>query len=252
MVASEDENAAGQAAVPACSAAAATLLRVLRRRVPGLCASSLLSCAVLDDEWLQLSTVDVLILDWCPTATGTPGADKASGVAAGASSGGKGAAVAEEQAVAAARQRLGEAGLLELLWQRFWAGCLLVGIGQACALLGQAPRGSQGHSPAPPVLPWYVVRAGGGTHGWAALHRALQSQPHLRGSTGLVGVGVLAGGCWLANPVSGIAEMLAAPGREALVAAAEWAALPGNDLGSAGLQEADDSDFGYCCELCPC
>lgn len=249
-VAADDSDAAQPAGASACSAAASTMLHVLRQRVPGLYARVVLSHAVLDDEWMQLSFADVLIVDWQPTATCSSGACEEAGAAAcgdGAGRGSGGAVAAEERALQAAWRRLGEAGLLELLWQRFWAGCLVAGVGQGCALLGRGPR-----QPclAPPVLPWYSVRAGGSASGWAALQGALQAQT--RCSPGILGVGVLAGGCWIAHPVSGVAEMLAAPGREALVAAAAWAAQPANDPASAGLQEADDSDYGFFCELCSC
>ena len=176
-----------------------------------------------------------------------------------------GEAEAQEQQVEAVRRQVVEAGLLELVWQRFWAGCVVVGVGQGCALLGrQASAGEAtlpgsccgGDGPAaqpPPVLPWYLVRAGGGAQGWAALHAALARPASGTAAaaglpSGLVGVGVLAGGCWLVDPATGLAEMLAAPSRDALVATAAWTARPDNDPALAGLQEAD-AGWEFFCEL---
>lgn len=226
----------------ACSAspAAAATLCALRRRVPGLAAVTALSGQLLDDEWMALSQADILILD-CPLAGSTAAAAHSSGAGAGAAP--SPAAEEDEQAVAAARSRLADAGLLELAWQRFWVGSLLVGVGQGCALLGRGAPAAAAAAAPPPVLPWYCLRAGSAATGWASLHAALAG-----GSSGDLGVGVLVGGCWVAEPWRGQAEMLVAPSRGVLVGAAAWAARAGNQAEALGLEEAEEG-FGFMCEL---
>lgn len=232
----------GGAAAQAASPAAAALLRALRSRVPGLDTAVVGASPLLDDEWLALSRADVLLLD-LPLP---PAAELA----------GSSGSVGEQQArqIVAAQRQLAAAGLLELAWQRFWAGAQLVGVGQGCALLGSGAA-------APAVLPWYCIRAGGAGAGWAALHTALAAPRDApAGAAGTaaaaaadptprLGVGVLAGGCWLADPTTGQAELLVAPSRGALVEAAAWAAAPGNAAAAAGLEEAEDADFGFMLEL---
>lgn len=219
--------AAGSSASPA----AAAVLRALRRRVPGLAAVCAASNQMLDDEWAALSQANVIVVD-CPVAGSTPAAS-AAGVAA---------AQQEEAAIVAVWSQLASAGLLELLWQRFWAGALLVGVGQGCALLG---RGGAPAAAGLPVLPWYCLRAGSAGTGWVTLHAALVAAGGIGGSHG---AGVLAGGCWVADPWSGQAEMLVAPSRDVLVAAAAAAAAQQDS--QAGLEEADYGDaFGFLREV---
>lgn len=246
LVASPDGASYQQAAA---SPASSALLRALRRRVPGVSAITVASSSLLDDEWLGLGRADVILLDLplpsdedcSPTEDGTAAAAAAAGPAADT-------AAQQEQHIAAVHRQLEAAGLLELVWQRFWAGCRLVGVGQGCALLGRGPDPEAvGSTAAPPVLPWYCLRAGGGGTGWAALHAALTQQAHP--PSPLLGVGVLAGGCWVADPATGHAELLAAPSRDALVATAAWTAQPGNQLAERGLGEADEGDYGFFCEL---
>lgn len=242
-----------------CSPAAAAMLRALRSRVPGLQAWAASGGSLLDDQWAALQRADVIILDapWPAEALPDGCAD---GVAAaqcgtGTTSGGGTSVQPErlEQLLAAATDQLAGSGLLELLWQRFWGGALLVGVGRACALLGRQACPSSAHS-VPPVLPWYLLRAGGGSSGWASLQAALLAAAAAPTGAGaaagqaLVGAGVMATGCWLVHPTRGQAELLVVPCREALVATAAWAARAENDFSRRGLEEAD-SDWGFFCEL---
>lgn len=229
------------------SPAAAAMLRVLRRHVPGLETSVVAAGCLLDDEWMELGRADAILVDW-PAADGhSAAADVAAPPAAAA------AGPAEEAAIAAAQRPLGSSGLLELLWQRFWAGCLLVGVGQGCALLGRGPAGSSGcgsTAVAPPVLPWYRLRAGGGIGGWATLHASLDAGGSADGDTytNCIAAGVLGGGVWVADPTTGQADMAVAPCRDALVALAAWSSQPGNQPEEAGLEEAAE-EHGFMAEL---
>ena len=227
-----------QGGAPSPSPAAAAMLRVLRRRVPGLAAITAASGCLLDDEWLALSRADAIVLDLIDMDI--------SGAELAAAAVGQ----AEEAAIAAAHRQLASSGLLELLWQRFWAGCLLVGVGQGCALLGQGPASEAHPVAAPPVLPWYRLRAGGGAHGWATLHATLAPCAGGSGEPGgsLPAVGVLGGGVWLADSTRGHAEMLAAPSRDALVALAAWSSQAGNQPEARGLEEAGE-EHGFVAEL---
>ena len=218
----DSASAGGCGPVPAASPAAAAMLRALQRRVPGLQARTAVAGCMLDEQWAALGHADVVILDLpeqAPAADGWVAADPAP-------PGGSSAAAAQQEArVAAAAAAAASGGLLEAVWQRFWGGALVVGVGNACALLGRQPALQQGSNSAaaPAVLPWYLVRAGGGADGWATLHAALTAAPaspdgNASGSgSPLRGVGVLRSGCWVANPVSGRAEMLVAPCRDVLV-----------------------------------
>ncbi|KAL4443834.1 hypothetical protein ABPG75_011571 [Micractinium tetrahymenae] len=254
-----------------CSPAAAAMLRALRSRVPGLRAQTARASRLLDDEWAALQRASVIILD-APLLAGGRSGDYAASAATGSSSisgggtdGGGAAAGAEqlEQLLASSAEYLAGTGLLELLWQRFWSGALLAGIGEACALLGRQAGGSTAsvHS-APPILPWFLLRAGGGAHGWASLQAALSAPaaaaaaarttaPATAGEQPLMGAGVMASGCWLVHPTRGHAELLVAPCRDALVATAAWVAQPENDPCRQGLEEAD-ADWGFFCELTTC
>ncbi|PRW60794.1 subfamily B member 4 [Chlorella sorokiniana] len=225
------------------SPAAAAMLSALRRRVPGLEASAVASGCLLDDEWLALGQADAIIVDWLAAEGGT-----ALDAAAAAGSVAAAAGPAEEAAIGAAHCQLEAVGLLELLWQRFWGGCLLVGVGQGCALLGRGPAGScePAASIAPPVLPWYRLRAGGGTSGWATLHASLGS-PGGSGSC-FIASGILGGGVWVADPTTGSVDMLVAPCRDALVALAAWSSQPGNQPEEVGLEEAAE-EHGFMAEL---
>ncbi|KAL4449463.1 hypothetical protein ABPG77_007107 [Micractinium sp. CCAP 211/92] len=242
-----------------CSPAAAAMLRALRSRVPGMQAWAGSAASLLDDQWAALQRADVIILDAPWPAEALPDGC-AAGVAAaqcgtGTTSGGGTSVEPErlEQLLAAATDQLAGSCLLELLWQRFWGGALLVGVGRACALLGRQACPSSAHSVAP-VLPWYLLRAGGGSSGWASLQAALLAAAAAPTGAGaaagqaLVGAGVMATGCWLVHPTRGQAELLVAPCREALVATAAWAARAENDFSQRGLEEAD-SDWGFFCEL---
>lgn len=253
-----DESGCRSGAAPTCSPAAAAMLRALRLRVPGLQARTASACSLLDDEWEALQRADVIILD-APLLDRGGSRSHASTTASSSGAGHDAAITAKqvEQLLVEAAAQLAEAGLLELLWQRFWAGALLAGIGQACALLGrQAGDGCSSVHSAPPLLPWYLLRAGGGAAGWACLHAALSAATavHPAGATdagagqAVVGAGVMVGGCWLVHPCRGTAEMLVAPCRDFLVATAAWAAQTGNDPAQQGLQEAD-ADWGFFCEL---
>lgn len=225
----------------AASPAAAAMLRVLQRHVPGLTACTVGAGSLLDDEWLAMSRADVIVLDMPAGPAAVAGVQQ------------------HEQHVAAAYSQLAAAGLLELCWQRHWAGALLVGVGQGCALLGATPAGcscqpdgAAAHAAsAPAVLPWYHIRAGGGAAGWAVLHAALSSWRTAQGSalSTRLGVGVMEGGAWLVSPTSGQAELLLAPSRDTLVATAAWAAQPGNQAAAAGLEEVEDGERGFFCEL---
>jgi len=279
------------------------MLRALRRRVPALCTQTLHSRCLLDEEWLALGQAAVLIIDMPAAqlaATPTAAGEAAAGQAAAGDAAKEVSAEEQEWQLEEAARHLADAGLLELLWQHFWAGGLLVGVGPACAFLGRQPlittcsQAATGAAPStaagncaiksgsgsscgdehsvttvplpPPVLPWYLVRAGGGAAGWAGLqaalakaakaHAAAPAAPPAAGQSipsRLAGVGIMSSGCWLADPCSGRAELLVAPCREALVATAAWAGAPGNDPSLPGLEleEADD-DWGYFAELMAC
>jgi hypothetical protein len=160
----------------------------------------------------------------------------------------------EEEQTAEAQQHMLDAGLQELVARAFWGGCLVVGVGRACAFLS---RQSQGTGRAPEILPWYLMRAGGGAGGWASLHAALAAAKLAAAAAAdgaaaqpPVGVGVLEGGCWVADPLTGHAELLAAPCRDSLMAAAAWSAVSGQQPAAVGLEEAEDTDWGFFCELC--
>lgn len=234
--------------VTAPSPAAAAMLRALRRRVPGLETAVVASSCLLDEEWLALGQADAILVDW-PAAAG----DDAPGAMAGVSAAPL-ASQSEEAAISAAHLRLEAAGLLELLWQRFWGGCLLVGVGQGCALLGRRPASTCCAVLTPPVLPWYRLRAGGGSGGWTALHASLSACPEggcaaASDSCGsCIAAGLLGGGAWVADPISGHADMLVAPSRDALVALAAWSSQPGNQPEEAGLEEAA-KEHGFMMEL---
>lgn len=243
---------------PACSPATAAMLGALQSRVPGLRARAASAGRLLDDEWGTLQRADVIILDapW-PAGWRSGGCTGAAAAEHGAStSSGSGACIPPErleQLLAAAADQLVWSGLQELLWQRFWGGALLAGVGPACALLGrQAGDGAHSVHVAPPILPWYLLRAGGGADGWASLQAALSppaaADSEAAAGHSLVGVGVMATGCWLAHPMRGQAELLVAPCRDALVATAAWAAQEQNDPAQRGLEEAD-ADWGFFCEL---
>ena len=239
---------AGSASSPAAAAA----LRALERQVPGLQASTVVSSRMLDEEWMALWQADVVILDMQPGQQPAPvqqGEQQPQQQQPPPPQEGD-----EEQQTVEAQRHMTDAGLQELVVQRFWGGCLVVGVGRACALLG---RQSCGTDRPPAVLPWYLVRAGGGAAGWASLHAALtaaRQAPAVAGDSAAaqppVGVGVLAGGCWVAAPLNGKAELLAAPCRDSLVAMAAWSAVPGHQPAAVGLEEADDADWGFFCELC--
>lgn len=224
------------------SAGATAMLRTLHCRVPGLQASVALSGSMLDEDWLALCQADILILDWWqPDAAGAVGC-----------------AAWDERSVAEVQMQLRESGLLELLWQRFWAGCLLAGLGQGCSLLGLQAGGSSAGSSSgiscsvpPVILPWYHIRPGGRAAGWAALQRALHTSATAEHACapGLAGVGVMAGGCWQVHPANGRSEMLVAPSRDTLVSSAAWTSAAENSPAALGLQEAEDAEWGFFCEL---
>jgi curved DNA-binding protein CbpA len=202
----------------ACTPAAAAVLQVLRCRVPGLRAAAATFMgprSVSDDAaWCALHEADALVLELHLPAGGGGG---------------------REAALAAARRQLEAAGVMHLLWKRAWLGCHIVAVGDACALLG-APTDA-GPAPAtPPVLPRYALRAGGAP-GWGDVHAAAAAAP-----AGLPCVGVLAGSVCVVDAVSGGAELLVAPPKAALIAAAAWAAA--HDAAGEGLREADD-EFGF-------
>lgn len=233
------------------SPAAAAMLRALRRRVPGLETAVVANSCLLDDEWLALGQADAILVDW-PAASGDTAPGAAPGVSAAPLTG-----QAEEAAIAAAHLQLEAAGLLELLWQRFWGGCLLVGVGQGCALLGRRPAGiccASATALAPPVLPWYRLRAGGRSGGWATLHASLSACPEggcaaaSDSSGGCIAAGLLGGGAWVADPITGHADMLVAPSRDALVALAAWSSQLGHQPEEVGLEEAAE-EHGFMVEL---
>jgi hypothetical protein len=224
------------------------MLRALQRRAPDLRASTVVSSRLLDEEWMALWQADAIILDMPPPQQPTPPQEEPQQPQPPQE-------VGEEQQTVAAQRHMLDAGLQELVVQRFWGGCLLVGVEQACALLG---RQSHSLDRPPEVLPWYLVRRGGGAVGWASLHAALaaaaRQAPAAAGGGAatqpLVGVGVLEGGCWVVDALNGHAELLAAPCRDSLVAAAAWSAVPEQQPAAVGLEEADDADWGFFCELC--
>jgi hypothetical protein len=208
-------------------AAAAAVLRTLRCRVPGLRAVEAAitpGIGLVDDAaWCALHQADAIVLD-----LQLPEGD--------------GSCVEQEQAVAAARRELAAAGLLPLLWQRAWLGCHIVAVGPACALLGaDSHAGGAEDGSAPPVLPWYMIRAGGGeARGWGGLHSAVAAAP-----AGALGVGILESSACVVDPVRGCAELVVAPRKEALVAAARWGVAHGPE--ASGLDPGEDWGFSCAC-----
>lgn len=180
---------------------------------------------LLDDERCALAAADVIILDvgsTCQPPSSSPGPQdwqsSASGHPAGTADVAATAA-ATAAAVEAVLQWIGHsaegAGLQQELWRAFWRGANIITVGGACALLGQNPQHSMQSMASPaatPILPWYLLRAGGGEAGWGQLHSAVK-QAGAAGTPGVVGVGVMAGGACLVDPHTGSAELLAAPTR---------------------------------------
>ena len=211
---------AGAGAAAPCSRAAAAAARTLARRVPGLQARCLRADCLLDEEWCWLHEADAIILDMGPSSP---------------------AGAAADELLRRCWPALEAAGILQCLLQRWWCGAHVIGIGQACALLGRPPSGSgSGSSRQGAVLPFYAVRAGGGADGWESLRAGMCGEP-----AGAVGVGVIQGSYCTVNHVSGAAEMVCAPTRDVLIATAQWSAAheePGSERGSG--READE-DWGY-------
>jgi hypothetical protein len=216
---------------------------------------------LLDDEWCMLHEADIIILDASCGRSDAQMVTKEEQEGAGAQG------ALEERALAAAVEgalawlgRSAEgAGLAQALWGAFWRGAHLVGVGGACALLGQQPQHSTPTTiaapllaPAPAILPWYLLRVGGGEDGWVELHAAVQGAaatavaaaaaaasgasppPAAAGAAGgaklaLVGVGVMAGSACIVDPCTGAAELLVAPTRCAMHAVTrgqqEWLQL---------------------------
>lgn len=162
---------------------------------------------MLDDEWCAAhGEPDIIILD-----TGCGGEEAA-------------APAVEERLLSWAEDGCEGPALLQALWAGFWRGASLVAVGGACALLGArfarhgtAAEGVGAATLAPPVLPWYILRAGGGEAGWAALHAGVlqaagAAGPGVAGPPRL-GVGVMAGSACMVDPFTGQAELLVAPPR---------------------------------------
>ncbi|GAB4822442.1 hypothetical protein N2152v2_009488 [Parachlorella kessleri] len=259
----------------------------------GSASSACGTLGLMDDEWCLLHEADILMLDisaapgLAPSSESGGGQEHGSNACLEAQQPGTGQPADQHSSspedAAAARvvaverllgwvQQSGEgAALAEALWSAFWRGSHIVAVGGACALLGRQYQHSMQHSmpPAVPpaalaaILPWYLLRAGGGKQGWEGLHAAMQGKGSLALSVrsspsgsanssqaGVVGVGVMAGSAVVVDPWTGAAEVLVVPTRDTLVATALWVAA--NDGCEGGLQEADD-DFGffYACQPGP-
>lgn len=118
-----------------------------------------------------------------------------------------------------ARRQLEDAGLMHLLWLRFWQGCHLVGLAGGCSLLGRGPctdGGSDG-GPEATILPWYLVRPCSTRGHWDKLQADVASSP-----AGAVGVALLGGSSCTVDAVTGAAGMLTAPTSEMLGGAFLW------------------------------
>ena len=136
-----------------------------------------------------------------------------------------------ENALEIARNSLENRGILHAIWSQHWAGATIIASGAACGLLG---REKSSESPNFAVLPWYAVRAGGWEAGWQDVCLAAVR-------TGMTTVGVLASSAYVVDMITGEAELLIAPCKEALIARAGWE----GPRGAAVRAEEADEDYGY-------
>ncbi|KAH7615630.1 hypothetical protein Ndes2526B_g09623 [Nannochloris sp. 'desiccata'] len=221
------------------SAASKAMLTVLKHQGPGLISTAATtiitgsgdkckdgessSCIVLEDTaWAALHNAEVIILDLCVPTKG--------------SSSSEGEAQNKEECIAGAHWCLENTGILHALWERHWIGVPIIAIGDSCSLLGTFGNERKYHS----VLPWYAVRAGGSTAGWQNVCLAAASAK-------ITAVGVLETSAYVVNGVHGVAELLVAPCKEALVARAGW---EGPEGAVAAVIEEAEHDFGYFAAFC--
>jgi DnaJ-class molecular chaperone len=221
------------------TAASKTMYTLLQHQVPGLvsvAATSIIhgnvggGCGTCKDEesfssivledtvWAALHNAEVIILDLCIPTQGSSSSEIE--------------AQNKEESIACAHQCLEERGILDVLWKRHWSGVPIIAVGDGCSLLGTSGDERKYHS----VLPWYAVRAGGGSRaGWQNVCLAAE-----RAKT--TAVGVLETSAYMVNGVHGVAELVVAPCKEALVARAGWGGPEG--VVASMIEEAED-DFGY-------
>jgi len=225
------------------SAASTALLDVLEKQVPGLVSTAAISIIsgngggegnckdeepssfiVLEDTvWTALHTAELIILDLYIPTKGSSSAEKE--------------AQNKEKSIACARQCLKNSGILDALWGRHWSGVPIIAIGDGCSILGTFGNERKYHS----VLPWYAVRAGGGsTAGWQNVCLAAESDK-------TTAVGVLETSAYVVDSIHGGAELVVAPCKEALVGRAGW----GGPAGAvASVIEEAEEDFGYFAAFC--
>jgi curved DNA-binding protein len=222
------------------SPASKAMLCVLQRHVPGIpttAATSIISSSsgsggsgdkkessssfffLEDTVWAALHTADIIILDLNIPAKDGSALEKR--------------AQYKEECILSVHQCLGNSGILHVLWEKHWSGVPIIATGDGCSLLGTSGKERKYHT----VLPWYALRAGGGrTTGWQNVCLAAESDK-------ITAVGVLEMSAYVVDSVTGVAELVVAPCKEALVASAGWKGQEGAGAG-AGSEEADD-DFGY-------
>jgi curved DNA-binding protein len=217
------------------STALRAILAVLKRHVPGMyltAATSTISrgicgtnepsppssLVVEDIAWTALHNADAIVLELkLPQNVSSFSENEAEN---------------KEECIAAAHRCLENNGILHVLWERHWSGVPIIATGDGCALLGTFTQERQYHT----VLPWYGVRAGGGAAaGWQNVCLAAESGK-------ITAVGVLETSAYLVDSVTGEAELVVAPCKEALVASAGWGGPEGPV--AAAVDEAEN-DFGY-------
>lgn len=218
-----------------CSSASHAMLGALRNHVPGLITSTATFRVpdghLEDSAWSKLHHADAIILDLRlsqeSNCLSTSGEDKSSERETEAEQ--------RESALESARRSLEDSGILQTIWSRHWAGASIVASGDACGLLGREKKEEKRDEKFNfAVLPWYGVRAGSWAAGWQ--HACLGAV-----KTGVTTVGVLASSAYVVDTVTGEAELVIAPCKEALVARAEW----DGPTGAAERAEEADEDFGY-------
>lgn len=127
------------------------------------------------------------------------------------------------------------------IWQEHVKGTDVFAIEGAAELLGKPGCNLQNVPESPSIIPFYGIRAGGGAAGFDDVCYALL-QENSAGSKLQTCVGILEGSGYLIDHVTGEAEMIIAPSKEALIRKATWDIpdIPSSDC----LDEADD-DMGF-------
>jgi curved DNA-binding protein CbpA len=217
-------------------AASKAILAVLRRYVPGITSTTATTSVTIcdgddgtssffksieDTAWAALHAADIIILDLnLPTTNASFSPEKQ--------------AKYKEECLAFAHGWLEDIGVLQAGWERHWSGVPIIAIGDGCSLLGRGRKERKYHT----VLPWYAVRAGGSrAAGWQNVCLAADGCKS-------TAVGVLETSAYVVDSVTGVAELVVAPCKEALVAMAGWQGSQAAAAAVEGVEEAQD-DFGY-------